>query len=395
MLLLLTFFSYFSPITIATFSIITYIFSVNLLVEEIEHITLALLSLIILYLIFPSIEKGIYRWVIIALVISCIFFSVRAPILIYIFFEIGLIPVAIIIIAWGLQPERISAIYHLLIYTITFSAPLLLIIIYTETNIIFIPRYFIRTIIFFAFIAKTPLYFLHVWLPKAHVEAATAGRIILAGILLKTGGIGFLWLINYLFLPWNLILYSLALLGIIIAAISCRLQRDIKAFVAYSSVAHINYSTLIVIINSAITDRNSRILILAHGFVSSSIFLIVGRILHHLQRRIVYFRRSSILFKEIRLTLLAFILIRNFSFPPSIAFLGELFSLRIIIITFWIRICRGILYFIFIAYYSFYLLLSRIGTEGTFNIHISINSTLFISRIRLLNTIFLVFYYRL
>jgi len=122
------------------------------------------------------------------------------------------------------------------------------------------------------FLVKLPLYVIHLWLPKAHVEAPTYGSIILAGLLLKLGGAGLLRVMIFFNFTDVTILFLFCVLGIVLGVLICSFQRDAKALVAYSSVAHINFLALLLLINSRFAKRRSILLILVHGFCSSLMF---------------------------------------------------------------------------------------------------------------------------
>lgn len=186
-------------------------------------------------------------------------FLVNDLIIFYFFFEASLIPTLIIIIGWGYQPERIQAGVYFMFYTLTASLPLLLVGVYYfnflggvvlgDINVFLNLKVSscIGVILFLmtriAFLVKLPMYFTHLWLPKAHVEAPVAGSIILAGVLLKLGGYGIIrvsFLLKFIAGFIVRILVGLSLFRMVYVGLICCRLNDFKALVAYSSVAHMS-----------------------------------------------------------------------------------------------------------------------------------------------------------
>ena len=297
---------------------------------------------------------------ILTLIIILFFISIKF-IYFYITFEIRLIPIILIIFGYGYQPERIEATFYLLTYTIIFSLPLLfLFLILMERKFNFLSRqpFFLRKlfclILFMAFLVKSPIFLLHFWLPKAHVEAPTIGSIFLAAVILKLGTIGILKLFYLFFVNLNIFLFLI--LGIIISRWLTCFQSDIKKLIAISSVVHINILLLILIFSSNLRILTSTITIVFHGIISANLFFIVGRIFYFFISRNIYFSKRSFS-KLIYFIFLIFILI-NFGVPPILRIFSEIF-----LISSWFKIeiiirLGCVLFSIFCGYFCLFLILS-------------------------------------
>lgn len=264
-------------------------------------------------------------------------FSTSNLLLFYIIFEARLVPIFLLIMGWGYQPERVKASYYLLFYTLAASLPLLLGIFfigdsaggldYSVLTSFLKSRSFLFIIIVIAFLVKMPVYFIHLWLPKAHVEAPVAGSIILAGVLLKLGGYG-LYRIS-LFIENDFNLYSswligLAIVGGIISSLICVRQTDCKSLVAYSSVAHIALVLIGLFLNSFVAIIGAIVIMIAHGLCSSGLFALVGITYERLRtRRILLLRRSLTVAPILALWWFIFS-ISNMAAPPTPNLLGEI-----------------------------------------------------------------------
>ena len=270
------------------------------------------------------------------LFLLCSFFSFNY-FFFYIFFEISLIPIFYLILGWGYQPERIESGFYLLFYTLFVSLPLLIGLINLNINfkiIIFnnliyknlLDNQFIYFIIILAFLVKIPIFLVHLWLPKAHVEAPISGSIILAAILLKLGGYGLLRFIIYLvkFKNLNLFFIIFSLYGGILISLNCLRQLDLKLLIAYSSVAHIR-----LVLGGIFTlydwgFSGSLLIIIGHGLCSSGLFCLANISYERLLRRRMLINKGLIRFIP-SLSLWWFLLCsRNISAPLSLNLISEI-----------------------------------------------------------------------
>lgn len=306
----------------------------------------------------------------------------------YLFFERSLIPTFFLILGWGYQPERLQAGFYLLFYTLLASLPLLLGILYCKNslgsiNYFYINNYgFSLNLLYFclilAFLVKIPMFFVHLWLPKAHVEAPVSGSIILAGVLLKLGGYGLLRvysIIQLIRINLNLIWYTISLVGGVLISLVCLCQVDIKSLIAYSSVAHIGIALAGLITLSVWGYLGSYVLIIGHGLCSSGLFCLSNIVYERVNRRSLFINKGLLNFIP-RLALFWFLLCSsNMAAPPSLNLLGEIMLLNSIVRWAWVRIIILAFLSFFRAAYSLYLFAySQHGAIYSINLSFRINS---------------------
>nr|QTH79116.1 NADH dehydrogenase subunit 4 [Empria sp.] len=297
-------------------------------------------------------------------------FGVNNLLLFYLFFECSLIPVLFLIMGWGLQLDRVQAGLYLLFYTLFASLPLLLSIIYVfylENSICFIYFFenmfnlvYIYLFIFmiFAFLVKMPMFLVHLWLPKAHVEAPVSGSMILAGVMLKLGGYGLLRIFSILINLgnfFNYILISISIFGGTLISLICLFQIDLKSLIAYSSVAHMS-----ILLGGFFTLLSwgiygSFLMMISHGLCSSGLFCLVNIIYERMGSRSILINKGLINFMP-SMSLWWFLLCSsNMAAPPSLNLMAEIMLINSMISWSWILMIMLVFLSFFSASYTLYL----------------------------------------
>ncbi len=251
-----------------------------------------------------SIEKRVPEYMAYFLLMEALImgsFAAQDLFLFYIFFEGGLIPMYFIIGIWG-GAERIKASYKFFLYTLFGSVLMLIAMLYmagtAHTSSIpalmaydFPPE--VQTFLFLAFLAsfavKLPMWPVHTWLPDAHVQAPTAGSVILAGVLLKLGGYGFIRFSLPMFPEGSAqfipLIFILSGIAVVYTSLVALVQRDMKKLIAYSSVAHMAFVTLGLFAMNRQGIEGAILVMLGHGLVSGALFLCVGVVYDRLHTR--------------------------------------------------------------------------------------------------------------
>nr|YP_010632236.1 NADH dehydrogenase subunit 4 [Polydesma boarmoides]WBP62352.1 NADH dehydrogenase subunit 4 [Polydesma boarmoides] len=306
--------------------------------------------------------------VIFLLIMLYLTFSVMNMFMFYLFFEGSLIPTLMLIIGWGYQPERIKAGMYLLFYTLFVSLPLLMGIFYIFDEMNSMMIYFLKFLnlnmymlyfsMIMAFLVKMPMYFVHLWLPKAHVEAPVSGSMILAGIMLKLGGYGLLRLMIFLQqvnLKLNYISIIISLVGGFYISLKCFCQVDIKSLIAYSSVAHMSLVISGIMIMNYWGFLGSYIMMIGHGLCSSGMFCLANISYERLHSRSLYINKGMMNFMP-SMSLWWFLMMSsNMAAPPSLNLMGEISLINSLMSWSWFSMIMLMLISFFSAGYSLYL----------------------------------------
>nr|YP_842408.1 NADH dehydrogenase subunit 4 [Pteroglossus azara flavirostris]ABG37755.1 NADH dehydrogenase subunit 4 [Pteroglossus azara flavirostris] len=270
-------------------------------------------------------------------------FSATELTLFYISFEATLIPTLILITRWGNQPERLSAGTYLLLYTLISSLPLLIAILYLHTQIGTLSLLTLKLTsppsptpwsisalnlaLLMAFMVKAPLYGVHLWLPKAHVEAPIAGSMLLAALLLKLGGYGIMRVTLLMAPHANLLQYpflTLALWGALMTSAICLRQTDLKSLIAYSSVSHMGLVIAASMIQTHWSFSGAMILMISHGLTSSMLFCLANTNYERTHSRTMLLARGLQPLLPLMSTWWLLANLTNMALPPSTNLMAEL-----------------------------------------------------------------------
>nr|BAV82838.1 NADH dehydrogenase subunit 4 [Strongylus vulgaris] len=322
-----------------------------------------------------------------SLIVICYMFFISSNMLmLYMYFELSLFPILIMILGYGSQIEKVNSGYYLLFYAAVCSFPFLFI--YYKSMFMFTVCYFdfvmsweLFFILSLSFMMKFPVYFLHLWLPKAHVEAPTTASMLLAGLLLKLGTAGYLRILGSMNFVYNNFWIIIALLGMILASFSCVFQSDAKSLAAYSSVTHMSFLLLSMIYIMMSSKIGGLMMMLAHGYTSTLMFYLIGEFYHTTSTRMVYFLNSffsSSIFFGIVFSL---VFLSNSGVPPSLSFLSEFIIIVNSIIVSKLFFFMIFVYFMISFYYSLFLIVccmmgKKFININNFNIGVSLSTVL-------------------
>nr|AML26520.1 NADH dehydrogenase subunit 4 [Staphylinidae sp. BMNH 1274674] len=350
---------------------ISYFFMMDLLSYTMIILSFWICSLMVLAsakIYIKGVFENLFLFIIMILMISLLLaFSSLNLFIFYLFFEMSLIPTLVLIIGWGYQPERIQAGLYLLFYTMFASFPMMLFMFYYYSNNyslnIFLLEFSVSSIVMFLFmnfifLVKMPMYLVHLWLPKAHVEAPVSGSMILAGVMLKLGGYGMMRVLHVFMSLNNSVNYvfiTISLMGGVFVSMMCLRQSDVKSLIAYSSVSHMGLVLAGLMTMNLWGMYGSLSMMLAHGLCSSGLFCLANVVYERMFSRSLFLIKGMINLMP-SMSLMWFLFCSsNMAAPPSFNLLGEIMLINSLVSWSTLTMLMLMLSSFFSAVYSLYL----------------------------------------
>nr|DBA43554.1 TPA_asm: ND4 [Bombus difficillimus] len=305
----------------------------------------------------------------------------------YFMYETSLLLVFYMIMEWGYGEYRVLASFYLMFYTLVFSLPLLYFIYkiymsYGSSYFFFLEFFYLKIDKFdfmymmLSFFVKIPLYLIHGWLMKAHVEAPFFGSMILAAIMLKLGSYGLLRLIlifKFMLKYFIFIFMFINILGMLVLSLICLLQFDMKLIIALSSIIHMGIMSMGILTGSKLGIIGGLLMMMAHGLVSSGLFYLVNMIYEQTNSRIIFINKGMMNLMPSMSMMWFMFCIYNSGAPISLNMVSEIFLLMSLINWYNYLFILLVFYCLFSFFYSIYLF-SFIQHGKIYNFLMNINN---------------------
>nr|NP_954716.1 NADH dehydrogenase subunit 4 [Dirofilaria immitis]CAD61190.1 NADH dehydrogenase subunit 4 [Dirofilaria immitis] len=331
--------------------------------DSFNFVFLSFMSVFVLgFICVSEILVGLVFYSCLVVFFSVCFFYSGSFLVLYVFYELTMIPMLFCLLGYGRQVEKISACYYLIFYTLFFGMPYLFLYshVFFFMNFVYYDFFFSYEFIFLlslCFLVKFPVYFLHVWLPKVHVEAPTSSSMILAGVMLKLGGAG-VYRISKSFNYYNFeFLIFFSLVSMIFCSFICMVQSDCKSLAAYSSICHMGFVLLSELSMVYYGKSMALVMMLSHGYTSVLMFYFIGEFYHIANSRLVYYLRGFFCVSMLFCLMFSLTMLSNFGFPSSITFFSEYLMFNWFSSIFYISVLFFFFYYLLSFYYSIYVLI--------------------------------------
>nr|QNT17925.1 NADH dehydrogenase subunit 4 [Pedicinus badii] len=315
------------------------IFSKSMIMDYVSWFMIFVVLWVFILALFPTFTYSSFqvKCLSVLALISVLFLTSSNLVVMYLLFELSMIPVMGIVFLSSLSPARFMAGWYLFLYTAGASIPLLMALLKFSgqgvSTFLYVLNYPLGWELFLmiAFLVKTPLFYCHSWLLKAHVEASLEGSIILAGILLKFGSYG-IYRLKSVILIFSMtllskILLAVGLIGSLVGAISAFAEMDLKKVVAYSSVSHMNVSLSSFLLLKSISAKSFLCMTISHA-LSASVLFFMATLLYELagSRNLIVMKSHSVV-EPSWLPYVMWAWFINMSLPPSLGFISEILFL--------------------------------------------------------------------
>nr|AXP85254.1 NADH dehydrogenase subunit 4 [Dicyema japonicum] len=308
----------------------------NMRVDSCSKVFVLMSSVVlVMIMLLPMDSMNMYNTAVLSVIVvitMSMVFVLESPILFYVFFELSVIPLGILLVSHGEYPERLLASSYLYLYTFLGSIPMFVVVLYLPTPSVFelwndVSYSIWVSIMLVALLVKLPMFSLHLWLPKAHSQSPVLGSVLLAALALKLSSYGLIRLISNLtdlFGSFVIVsIFVMSLFGMLVSSFITSLQADSKVYIAYSSVAHMGLCVCVALSGGCYAFASAVTLSVVHAIVSSGYFLMAHFWSLFYSSRSLYLIKSFGSLHRWSLVVMLLLAMGNTSTPPWFSYLSE------------------------------------------------------------------------